>query len=403
VAQLEIVAAEPMGGYADRAEGVQGVLDPLEVHAVTFADDDHRFVLIVADLVCVNVDIVERIRAAVRPLNVDSCWVAATHTHASPEAGCFPGGSTTPPDVGIRLITTALDATKAALANEQESALRPTRVHISDFAGRRNDADAGVDVPVDALVVTNDDGIVGAIVVCPVHPTVLPADNSHVSADLNGGIRRALGAGNRWVVVATGAAGNMSTRHTRRGRKPSEIDRLGGMVADELEINEWVPTPSNRNGLRPPAEGVIELEPKKPEEIDHAIQFDLDNHGSDERSRQAHEEGRRVVADLAAQRRTEPYRFAIQAMGLGSVTLVGIPAELFLELGESIRANASTVDGTSVIVLGYTNGYLGYLTNRDTPPTYETLVSPVRRGSGEQVAEAAIKLVQTVAEARSTT
>jgi hypothetical protein len=394
--------AEPLGGYADRVQGVQGVLDPLEVHVVTFADSQHRFALIVADLVCVNADIADRIRAAVRPLDVDSCWVAATHTHASPEAGCVPGGSPTPLSLGTRLLTAALTATRAALADERESMLRPARVQISGLAGRRNHAEAPLDVPVDALVVTAGDTVVGAVVVCPVHPTVLPADNSYVSADLSGGIRRALSDGDRWVVVATGAAGNISTRHTRRGRRSSEVDRLAELVAERLRLDDRLPVPQDGSRIRPPATRLIELEPKSPDEASGATPPMLADAGSDERSRLVLEQGRRIAGDLLAQERTEPYQVAIQAMGLGPVTLVAVPAELFLELGESIRAGAPADGGSEVVVVGYANGYLGYLTNSDSPPTYETLVSPVRRGSGEYVVEAAIELVQAVADARST-
>ncbi|WP_026876464.1 hypothetical protein [Jiangella gansuensis] len=86
------------------------------------------------------------------------------------------------------------------------------------------------------------------------------------------------------------------------------------------------------------------------------------------------EQGRRIAHDLASRGHGEPYDVEIQAVGLGGITLVAIPAELFLELGESIRGAA----GPDVVVLGYTNGYLGYLPAAQTPPTYETLVSPVQ-------------------------
>src|SRR5690606_32584688 len=63
--------------------------------------------------------------------------------------------------------------------------------------------------------------------------------NLLVSADLTGAARRALrghdalsGDGPRpWVVVATGAAGDVSTRPHRREQTPAELDRLGARVA----------------------------------------------------------------------------------------------------------------------------------------------------------------------------
>ncbi|RIQ17202.1 hypothetical protein DY240_22520, partial [Jiangella rhizosphaerae] len=237
-AQLfEVVPGEPMGGYADRSHGVGGVLDPLEVHVVTFAACRHRFALVVADLICVNTDIAERVRAALREVRIDACWVAATHTHAGPEAGCSPGGEPTPPEVARRLLAAAVGAAKAAIADEQEARLTSTRAHIAALAGRRTaGAPEDLDIPVDALVVTTARGVTGVVTVSPVHPTVLPADHHDVSADLNGAIRRALAAPGRWAVAATGAAGDISTRHTRRGRSPAELDRLAALVAAELPL-----------------------------------------------------------------------------------------------------------------------------------------------------------------------
>ncbi len=371
-----------MGGYADRSQGVRGVLDPLEVHVVTFADQAHRFALVVADLICVNTDVVERIRTAVRELGIDSCWVAATHTHASPEAGCVPGGSPTPPGLGTRLLDTAVGSAKAAIAAEREASLDHTRVWVAGLAGRRNaGAAAPIDIPVDAIVVSTHGSVVGVVTVSPVHPTVLPADNSDVSADLNGGIRRALATPGRWVVAATGAGGNISTRHTRQGRSPEETDRLAAVIADSLDLD--APRQSRRQHAGRPVSRLIRLAAKPPAEVVAGPPPEIQ---ADARSRLVFEQGQRIARELATSRRAEAYDVEIQAISLGGVTLVAIPGELFLELGESIRSAA----GSNVVVLGYTNGYLGYLPTRGTPPTYETLVSPVRVGSGEEVVAAAV-------------
>lgn len=394
-----MLPGERMGGYADRSQGVRGVLDPLEVHVVTFADRAHRFALVVADLICVNTDVVERVRAALLELGIDSCWVAATHTHASPEAGCVPGGSPTPPGLGARLLDAAVVSAKAAVAAEREASLRHTRAWVAGLAGRRNVGDAApIDVPVDAIAVSTRGSVVGVVTVSPVHPTVLPADNSDVSADLNGGIRRALGAPGRWVVAATGAGGNISTRHTRQGRSPTEVDRLAAVVADNLELDAPRRPRRQPAAVGAPVSRLVRLDAKLPAEVDAAtVAAPPAAVRADVRSRLVFEQGQRIARELATRRRAEAYDVEIQAISLAGVTLVAIPGELFLELGEAIRAAA----GSDVVVLGYTNGYLGYLPTRSTPPTYETLVSPVRTGSGEQVVDAAVRLVESATQLRS--
>ncbi|WP_246090253.1 SIS domain-containing protein [Nonomuraea deserti] len=396
VERLDVVVGEAMGGYADRTEGITGTLDPLEVHAVTFTDGGHRFVLIVADLVCVNTDVVERIRVAVRDLGVDSCWVAATHTHASPEAGCVPGGAPTPASLAERLVGASLQAVRAALADERDARLHTIRANVPNLGGRRVLPDRhAADLPVDALVVSSPAGeTVGVIVVSPVHPTVLPAGNSGAGADLTGGIRRALQAGDRWIVAATGAAGDISTRNTRRARDRAEIDRLGMLVAERLPIAAPPPGEPGEASVLAPASVRVELAPKRPEEFAAASAAAADAQGAGERHRSVVHQGRRIARDLQAQGRTRPYEIEVQAIRLGDVTLVAVPGELFLDLGEAVRA-ASPAHGSPVVVLGYTNGYLGYLPSRGTPATYETLVSPVAEGSGERVVAAAVHAVET--------
>ncbi|MFI6483731.1 hypothetical protein ACIBH1_37800 [Nonomuraea sp. NPDC050663] len=385
-----------MGGYADRPQGLSGVLDPLEVHAVTFTDGHHRFALIVADLVCVNSDVVERIRARARGVGVDSCWVAATHTHAGPEAGCSPGGAPTPPELAERLESAAMRATSAALADERDAELHTTRVLVSDLASRRHLPELrAMDIPVDVLVVSAQGHVTGAIVISPVHPTVLPSGNHSASADLSGGIRRALRTPARWVVAATGAAGDISTRHTRRGRDEREIDRLGALVADRLDASVRPADGPGSMTLVPPVSAGIRLTAKQPAE---AVASG-DGSVTGGRGSSVLEQGRRIACDLMARDHRDPYEIEVQAVAMGAITLVAVPGELFLDLGETIRATAAP--GTDVVVLGYANGYLGYLPSRDTPTSYETLVSPVARGSGELVVAAAIDVAAELMNRRT--
>jgi ribosomal protein L30E len=51
----------------------------------------------------------------------------------------------------------------------------------------------------------------------------------------------------------------------------------------------------------------------------------------------------------------------IQVLGLGSAALVGVPAELFSQLGKEIKRYAAL---RQVSVLGYTNGDIGYIPTR---------------------------------------
>lgn len=107
-------------------------------------------------------------------------------------------------------------------------------------------------------------------------------------------------------------------------------------------------------------------------------------------------QGLEMTARMLESSAPKGYRVGVEAVSVGGVELVAVPAELFLRLGERIRSESARPSAT--VVLGYTNGYLGYLPCRAAfaEPDYEVLASPVRRGSGEQIVDVAVGLTGAV-------
>ncbi|WP_283139477.1 hypothetical protein [Rhizohabitans arisaemae] len=231
-ARLDVPVGSSMGGYIDRVGKSTGTLDPLEVSAITWFDGHRRFALVVADVICVNTDLVAAARAAVP--EAGRLWLAATHTHAGPETGCVPGGSATPQPWSAHVVGAVRHAVAASVAAERSAWSAGVSGGLRDVGADRSLPGAEAVVPLDVAAVRDGLGrLTGVLVVLPVHPTVLPAANRRVSADLPGAVRRALRERlGVWVVVATGAAGDISTRHTRRGQDAAELERLGELVAD---------------------------------------------------------------------------------------------------------------------------------------------------------------------------
>jgi hypothetical protein len=393
--RLPVIPGEPLGGYADRAGGALGSLEPLEVHALSIQRGEQRMVLVVVDVVCVNTDIVERVRKRVHDLGVSALWLSATHAHSTPEAGCFPGGGPTPESVAIRIVEAVYEATMGAIAAERPAHVRAVRADVSDVGARRNVPPAlSPSVPVDAVIFERTNAArvterLGMLVVTPVHPTVLGAENRFASADLAGGVRRALAGDAHWVVAATGAAGDISTRATRRGRDLAEVDRLALDIADAVrhELAGSAALLPDDEILGLPIARTLSLPTSHHPEPVTRFATDAASDAFAARRQAVLEQGITLVADRRSRISADHLEVTVEALRLGSVRLVAIPAELYLGLGERIRAQHRQAD---VIVLGYTNGYLGYLPDRDAPVSYETVVSPVERGSGELVVQAAL-------------
>jgi hypothetical protein len=402
---LDVVTGEPMGGYMDRMGGIVGVHDDLEVHAVAFGADGRTFVLIVVDLICVNRDAVDAIRDDLRRrYGVDVCWVAATHTHAGPESGCQPGGAATTPGLLARMVSATAGAAGQAIAASAEGRVGLSRAAaVGGIAGRRSYARTGTILPFDVISVRNGGVLRGVIVVSPIHPTVCAAQNRLCSADLNGGIRRALtarlasGPGSPWVVVATGAAGDISTRRTRRGRSWEEVDRLGDVAARAIVDLLGQPKdhpPVDAAELAAPHTTTVNLSPKAPDDVGRTPSAPANREAAeDDRNILTYQQGLRIAAEIDARQHDGPYPLRLETIHLDGIDLLAVPAEMFLSLAEDIRRSAPVPD--RFVLFGYTNGYLGYLPDRGAyaDPAYEVLASPVAPGSGESVVHAATALV----------
>ncbi|MEV4243370.1 hypothetical protein AB0J63_08150 [Streptosporangium canum] len=415
-ARLPVPPGTPMGGYLDRPGDSAGELDPLQVGVITWSDGRRRFALAVADVICVNDDLSRQARQAVSA--TCELWLAATHTHAGPETGCVPGGGPTPQPWRDRIV----EATRTALARAT-AAERPARgsAHqggLRDVGAARGMPSAEPLVPLDVLAVRDPAGrLEGVLVVLPVHPTVLPPDNLLVSADLTGAVRGAVRARlgpDAWVLVAAGTAGDISTRHTRRGQDAAELDRLGGLVADRCAelldaapaAEAWTPGSvigwaSRRCSL---ARGSSVADP-------HALLAEL--RAAHERSRAAGDatatrmalsrlEGARLLTEAApepapgtagtgaarppAGKPPAPASITteVSAVRLGGLALAALPGEPFVATGEDVRRTRP--DPT--FVLGYVNGYPGYLPAAAAyaGQEYEVLAGRVAPGSAEYLA-----------------
>ncbi|MFC4950454.1 hypothetical protein [Pseudonocardia sp. GCM10023141] len=387
--ELAVPDGSPMGGYAARPGPSTGVLDPLQVAAVSIRAGTDRFVWLVADLPCVNVDLTAAIRDAVP----GTVWLSATHTHAGPETGCTPGGTRTPPHWLAAVTAAATDAAARAVAAEAPATVELRRLTLRGVAGQRSGARPRRTVPVDVLSVHAPGGeVTGVITVLPVHPTVLDAANRCVSADLAGavrdGVRERTGA---WSVAATGAAGDVSTRPHRREQTPAECTRLGRVAAAAVVRSLRGPAAVTAGAPLRSRTAAVALDPKPATAVPIAALTTAlaaaERAGDPVAIRTA-----ATALQAAELARSEPrpadLNCAVAAVRLGSLTLLGLGAEPYLALRDEL-------DGGAVLV-GYTNGYVGYLPTRAAygRPDYEVLRTPTAAGSAERALAAAVDLLE---------
>lgn len=382
VAPIPVPIGSAMGGYMDRHGRSSGTADHLEAHVVTVTDGTRRFALVALDIVCVNADLADAVQHALAELGVDDAWVCASHTHSGPETGCVPRGAPTPAP-WLDVCTDAVrKAAGAAVAGELTGTLTSAAVDVSEVGSVRSVPGAVRPIPVDVVSFRTRSGHVGGLlVVLPVHPTVLPATSTVVSADLTGAVRRAITATGMtsWVVVVSGAGGDISTRGVRRAADLEECTRLGQVVADQVVAAVPTgPAPIGDSDTVLSATADVEVSPGAPPARD-------DRPASVPSSRQEETVWQAMRLCQYLDHSSAPMPVTVRAARLGDLSLIGLPGEPFLEL----RSRAVSTLGP-VLLLGHVGGYVGYLPTRAAfagEPTYETIVSPVAAGEPERLVD----------------
>ncbi|MGB3329786.1 MAG: hypothetical protein WBA46_12575 [Thermomicrobiales bacterium] len=417
-ATLPIAVGTPLGGYMARTSPATGTHDPLQIGVLHLEAGTRSLTLVTADVIGVDADLRDRIAtsAGMPPLTV---MLAASHTHSGPE-GIVRRLHPIEPDAGDetlrqRFVQIASDGVRQARSTCEPVSLSFAIADASGAWSNRNDRTAPNDPRLRLLMTRREDTTLQTIVaLTPVHPTVLGAESTVVSADLSGGIRRQIAtlpdASGTTILSPTGAAGDVSTRFVRQAPTPAEIDRLAAIAtrnagdairaatpiaisADSLRHNHAsIRLPSFREDLDPdPAQARVEArEAMNRAEADQSDPATL---------RQAIT--RYQGAYLRWQMAQNPSIAGDTAIDLDlwllddETVLVALPVELFTTLGQRIeRASPFPV----TLIVGYANGYAGYVADTDAwdAATYEALASPYARRAGDALVAAVIGRLQSL-------
>jgi neutral ceramidase len=392
-APLPVPDGTRMGGYAARVGGAAGMLDPLGVDCVSIAGDDGRLVLVVAEILCVDRALAAAVRERVGAAVTGDAWVCATHTHSGPEVG---GLDAPAPLAWCQAVAeTAAAAAAEAVRAERELGGRLHTGVLAGVASPRGDDAAEPRVTVDVVACTGADGRVrGVLAVLPIHPTVLPASSNLISGDLAGAIRTALAREFEWAVVVTGAAGDISTRRTRRAQTPAECRRLAKLAAEQLSAlvrgageAAW----DTSGGRIASARGSIALPAHRRDQTELRVLR--------ERVEAAHGEARdaaevrtleTALQGIAiAERAPDASRdvpIELAAARVGRLQLFAVGAEPFHSFADALRP---------AVCLGYANGHAGYLPDAAAyeTPGYEVLASALPRDAVERTLAALTELL----------
>jgi hypothetical protein len=418
-----ITPSEPgeLAGYIARAGAVStGTHDELEASLLVLEDGSTEIAWLTLDAIGATADLVAVLQAAVRASVGESATtiVAASHSHSAPlgwTGGIHPGNP------GARS-ESAVAELVARIASLAESVGRQGRRvvtaswssdRVPGVGTNRLSPDGPHDDTVGVLTLRDADGPAAVLFDFATHPTVLGPGNLTWSADWPGAARRALPAG----VVAgflQGAAGDVSSRFTRRGDGFDEVDRLGGIVGDAVSAAARRSGMPLTSPIRVASSTLVVPRRSLPSVADAeravvtAAEALAGLGGSpldpEVRLAQTRNEGARVQRDLAAAQLPDAFELSLTAVAVGDVAWLHVPLELFASVGARIQ-DASPYPVTRVI--GYANGYVGYLADAaaHAAGSYEALSTFFPADAADDLVAAAADLLartrHTLTEAAS--
>ena len=396
-----------LGGYAGYRPNA-GVHDPLYCKAVVLQQRGIRYALVVLDLMCADESLCARIAEALEPLDIapERLIVSAIHSHAAP-AGVIPGEgplacvnqAIVPENPAFAaymqaVISSAFDACADAAAALEPFRLRAARGSMPPIGSERHTGEAA-NGSLTAVEIRTGSGKSLIFHNFPCHPTVLSAANLLVSADFAGGIEALLGAD--MAVFTNGAAGDISTRFTRRESTFAECGRMAEIAAGYIlkllkgrEFTDPLPLAGCRADVTlqaRQAESVEEAARKLEETTARWQQAVAD--GADAgtvRILKSYAEGAGVNLEFARSLEgIREFSLPVTAFRFAGLNFVTVPGEFY-----------STLLPEETTAICYANGYYRYIADRNAYDAghYEAMAAIVARGGGEIMTNAIRQLLE---------
>ncbi len=387
-----------LGGYAGYRP-CTGAHDPLYAKVVVLEQDGLLYCLISMDLVCIDEGLYRRIAEELSCFGIESkrLLVSAIHTHAAPHGVVAGEGPLTkvncseeeskPEFVSYmnHIIHKATDTCRTAIDTLEPFLVRTAKGATPPIGSERHTGDTpGGDLTVIQCKTESDKLL--TLYNFPCHPTVLGPTNPLVSADFAAGIEDLLEGD--IAIFLNGAAGDISTRYTRKESSFEECTRMGKIAA-----NHVMDAIQDATFLQPePLLGIhtmVFLQPRPIETVENA-EAELQEHTA------KWKDAEMAGADATSLRLLKTYVEGAWvnlefAKSMAGITQLALPVTVFrfagLEFATIPGELFSTLQPEGLSIIAYTNGYFRYICPEEAYEVnhYEAMAAIVARGSGEHL------------------
>lgn len=360
-----------MAGYAARKGGAEGCHDQLYAHVMVMEDRTQAVVIVNLDLLEVPSQLTRDLRkkiSTVRGIPECQIFITATHTHSGPLVSEW-FGEVPEPETIDGIMAGTIKAVEDARETMVSIQVRCGQGTLRGVAKNRRTLEETPDPNLQVLGFYAGERLIGCLVNFALHPTILGADNLLYSADYPGYVRSFIAQHHPHCItlVLNGAAGNINIGYS------ADTSALGGMIdfrtfgkAEEVgqAIAEQAMAVLQQSKCMKKVKISVGLSrirlPLKVLPSLFELEDSISRHHGIQR---VYQECLRDAVKKLEVDGGQALDVELQALSIGETVLVGIPGEPFAEVGLAIK---DRWPGKQVMVVGYANGYVGYM------PTYET-------------------------------
>ena len=423
-AKRSIVPSFPthMGGFFDRNQPFEGVHDDLYVRAVVLENDATTIVMIGSDLMALDAELTHMVRqdiTAATQIPASHVLLCAAHNHSAPSYYQKQGEAEIKAEPSLRTFLRK-QFTDAVL--EAHTRRVPARVGFASgqiqglTRNRQQRNNEVIDPQVGVLRIEERDErrTIATVFNFTGHPVVLGSSNLLLSGEFPGAASRAVESLLGGVAVFTqGACGDVTVN--RSGDPFHEIERIGRTLAGEVIKTSGLITCATEV-LLSAASRTVRLEGRpvlSVTEAETALSRSTTSieeakaRGLSQSSMQLLEDKHRVLTAAARRARAiadDPSKkedqldAEVQVIEVGDAAFVAVPGELFVEYALELRARIRQEFQMSTCLVGYANGYIGYIVTPRAMETggYEASSTRVDVLAGRTLVEAAMSLAYEV-------
>jgi len=378
---------------------IRGILDELYAQALFLDNGEEKIIIITTDLIGLNHEYVNNVREAIKAetgVQKDHILLCSSHTHSGPATMFLRQWGKIDREYIRCCEKKLIGAAVWASRNFAPAKIGFGKGLIDSISYNRIWKGGSIDPEVGVLKIDRQSGDMMAVLInFSCHPVNLHSYGNLVSADFPGYARRIIGKvkGDICVFYTNGAGGDINPVGDTNNIIYAE--RNGTILGCEaLTIAEQIRTTSNANlwsktkNVRIPLQklpskkalkkarqkGIDELKRimKNRSSLRDAIGFNIAMQNAKLDIEWAEDALKEVE-------KGQPDKYAsieLQAMGINNLTMVGIPGEVYVDIGLGIKRNSQS-DYTFII--GYANGCIGYIPTREAYKihAYETAIRKV--------------------------